>query len=645
MLERSLMHNIISPYVNSSLQQHGIRMASNPYYSRNLSNYNDEDPVNPFDRTVEIRRDAFLDGLLETYFTAVTVNRYSSPTDWTSPRTFSTYPTYPPSPNNSRFRHIPSESELFASTATFISHVGGFGFIIFLQTFFYLLWKFLVNLPAILRLIHFVCTHTNHIPTPFPRVIPIWPFVMSFDDTFLFPIHTYMPDQDDDTNHDDNESDPADTSPFDTIYGQTTPTQNSESFDDLPNLIPLGRNPLRFFSSFSVPRLSLFRDPHSTPRINTVSSSDSSSDYESASDYESDLSDFSDDFLRGARNRSRRRRVPSSPKPHRCALCGMRAHNIRSCNHPAIKACIALMKRNYSQGVIPPECPPVELEDSAAELEDSSAEQNPLPLTETGNSLPEGNCFLAEGGRNALDKAPCEPMLKAILLRLTNNFCINADHKNIEEWISELDIHALCAPSAKIIARAKPLEIRRAVHVLFNKFTYAIHPELPIHPEFSADDFHMLEGLEVPMTNNQRHPDFPPSHIFMPRTILNSPIPSTKLSVTRQIFRAVLTINTPKVEYAATIHGFTGSPSTSFACPICTESRSLHTAIATECNHLFCATCIATLIAKRRNSQTNGIPCPMCRANSDTFHTHSKLPDSDLAAIQKAIHFSTCPSD
>jgi hypothetical protein len=636
------MHNIISPYVNSSLQQHGIRMASNPYYSRNLSNYNDEDPVNPFDRTVEIRRDAFLDGLLETYFTAVTVNRYSSPTDWTSPRTFSTYPTYPPSLNNSRFRHIPSESELFASTATFISHIGGFGFIIFLQTFFYLLWKFLVNLPTILRLIHFVCTHTNHIPTPFPRVIPIWPFVMSFDDTFLFPIHTYMPYQDDDTNHDDNESDPADTSPFDTIYGQApTPihgssSNNRESFDDLPNLIPLGRNPIRFFSSFSVPRLSLFRDPHSTPRINTVSSSDSSSEYESASDYESELSDFSDDFLRGARNRSRRRRVPSSPKPHRCALCGMRAHNIRSCNHPAIKACIALMKRNYSNGATPIASPPVELEDSDAE---SPAEQNPIPS-------PEGTSFLAQGEGNAGDKVPCTPMLKAILLRLTNNFCINANYKNLEEWTTTVDIHALTAPSAKLVARAKPLEMRHAVHVLFDKLTYAIHPELPIHPEFSADDFHMLEELETQNQNqSQRHPEFFPTHIFMPRTILNSHIPSTDLSVTRQIFRAVLTINTAKILYAATLHAFTDTPCTSFACPICTESRPLHTAIVTECNHLFCATCIATLIAKRRNSQTNGIPCPMCRANSDTFHTHSKLPDSDLAAVQKAIHFSTCPSD
>lgn len=490
-----------------------------------------------------------------------------------------------------------------------------------LQTFFYLLWKFLVNLPTILRVVHFLCTHTNHIPTPFPRVIPIWPYVMSIDDTFLFPIHTYIPPDDDPTNDSADESNTAETSPLDPIYGQTP--NNRESFDDLPNLIPLGRNPIRLFSSFSVPRLSLFRDSNHTPRFN-----DSESDYESASDYESDLSDFSDDFLRGARNRHRHRRGHNSPKPHRCALCGMRAHNIRSCNHPAIKACIALMKRNYSQRVTPPACPP-------AELEESPAEQNPIPLT--------------EGGGHAGGSAPCEPMLKAILLRLTNNFCINAEHKNIEEWINGLDIHALSAPSSKIVAHAKPLEMRRAVHVLFDKFTYAIHPELPIHPDFSADDFHMLQDLE---TQPQTGPAFPPTHIFMPRTILNSHIPSSDLSVTRQIFRAVLTINTPKVIYAARIHELTDTPHdnttsqfTQFTCAICTECRPLDTAIATECNHLFCATCTATLIAKRRNSQTNGIPCPMCRANSDTFHTHSNLPDSDLAAVQKAIHFSTCPSE
>ena len=625
--------------------EHRTHMASTPYFSRNLSNYNDEDPLSPFDRTVEIRRDAFLDGLLEAYFTSITVNRYSSPTVWASPRAFPPYPSprtfppYPPSPNNSRFRHIPSESEFFAATSTFISHVGGFGFILFLQTFFYLLWKFLVNLPTILRVVHFLCTHTNHIPTPFPRVIPIWPYVMSFDDTFLFPIHTYIPDQDDTTTDNTDEPDNAEISPLDTIYGQTP--SNRESFDDLPNLIPLGRNPMRLFSSFSVPRLSLFRDTHSSTLT------DSTSEYESASDYESDFSDFSDDFLRGARNRYRHRRVPNSPKPHRCALCGMRAHNIRSCNHPAIKACIALMKRNYSQGEQPPACPPAELEDSVAESPtespvESPEEQNPIPS-------PEGTSFLAEGGRLAGDKAPCEPMLKAILLRLTNNFCINADHKNLEEWIKGIDIHTLSAPSSKIVARAKPLEMRRAMHVLFDKFTYAIHPELPIHPDFSADDFHMLEDLE---TQPQTGPTFPPTHIFMPRTILNSHIPSRDLSVTRQIFRAVLTINTPKVIYAARIHELTDTPHdnttsqfTQFTCAICTECRPLDTAIATECNHLFCATCTATLIAKRRNSQTNGIPCPMCRANSDTFHTHSNLPDSDLAAVQKAIHFSTCPSE
>ena len=329
-------------------------MSSTPYSSRNLtSNYNDEDLVSPFDRTVEIRREAFLDGLLETYFTPVTVNRYSSATVWAPPRAF---PPYPPSPNNSRFQYIPSESEFFATTTTFISHVGGFGFILMLQTFFYLLWKFLVNLPTILRVVHFLCTHTNHIPTPFPRVIPIWPFVMSIDDTFLFPIHTYISPDDDTTNDGADEPDTAETSPLDPIYGQTP--NNRESFDDLPNLIPLGRNPIRLFSSFSVPRLSLFRDSNHTLRFNNHISNDSESDYES------DLSDFSDDFLRGAINRRRHRRGHNSPKPHRCALCGMRAHNIRSCNHPAIKACIALMKRNYSQRGTPPAFPLAEREES-----------------------------------------------------------------------------------------------------------------------------------------------------------------------------------------------------------------------------------------------------------------------------------------
>ncbi len=618
-------------------------MPSPPYFSRNSSFQDDDDYVNPFDRTVDIRREAFLDGLLEAYFAPVTVSRYPSshalfhahPSTLPFPSR-NTFPTYSPSSNNSRFRHFPSEAEFFASTTAFISHAGGFGFVIFLQTFFFLLWKFLINLPTILRVIHFLCSHTNHIPTPFPRVIPIWPFIMSFDETFLFPIHTYIPYETTET----TENDTVDTSPFDPIYGQTpapidgSSSSNRDSFDDLPNLIPLGRNPIRLFSSFSVPRLSLFRDPEHSLRFNNQSSNDSTSEYESASEYESDLSDFSDDFLQGVRNRSRRRRVPDSPKPHRCALCGMRAHNIRSCNHPAIKACIALMKRNYLAGNETAECPPVELEDSVTE---SPAEQNPLPLTE-------GTSFLTGGGGNAEDCAPCEPMLKAILLRLTNNFCINADHKTIEEWTTSVNIHALSAPSAKIVARAKPLEMRRAVHVLFDKLTYAIHPELPIHPEFSADDFHMLEELEN-QTQTQRRPEFFPTYIFMPRTILNSHIPSKDLSVTRQIFRAVLTINTLKIQYAASIHGFTDDSHTSFACPICTESRPLATAITTDCNHLFCANCIAILIAKRRNSHTNGIPCPMCRANSDTFHTHSSLPDSDLAAIQRAIHFHTCPSE
>jgi hypothetical protein len=434
--------------------------------------------------------------------------------------------------------------------------------------------RFITHIKTFANIIYFLFSVSNQIPSFLPTVIPVWPVLIAYED-YLFNYSN--PAQDINTvfgldinHHADTDSD---TPTFRTpnilphinaqrrnaiIPGNIVPQYNSGRFS---GRIGSSRFERLFFASYYT-------------RI----------DDQSASDNDNEENDNEENDNEHNIYNSHQHTHYTLLATKKCTLCGLRRHNIRSCTHPAIDACVEEGKYLYIQ----------------AKLNTNEDTKNKM---------------------HTWRKTLSAPMMKAIFYRhsaiattdpdvSTMTAWYNKYNPNAGEWLNhhdwdwdsidncDSDFHNKYAlPVSVLITKSKSKKYLGAItHILFKY---------------------------IVLSEQEQSTDIQPPHALMPLHIINTPVFNKQLESAHTLNTAILTQSSMISTYDE------------IYCPICLEHTQTNNTIVTNCKHAFCIRCITLHITSRKTY--HHLSCAMCRENIQNIHIQNDVPEHYIEKLQKAI--------
>ena len=441
--------------------------------------------------------------------------------------------------------------------------------------------RFITHIKTFANIIYFLFSVSNQIPSFLPKVIPVWPFLIAYED-YLFNYSNPAQGINDfnivygiDPN--DNADTDADTEPdiptFRTLNIQSPITSMRRNAIIPGNIVP-PYNSGRFSGRIGSSRFErLFFASYYT-RIDDHSASDN--DNEENDDHNNNDNDNNNDNEHEHNIYNSHQYTLISSK--KCTLCGLRRHNIRSCTHPAIDACVKEGKYLYIQ----------------EKLNTNEDTKNKM---------------------HTWRKTLSVPMMKAIFFRhsaiatfdpyvSTMTEWYNKYNPNDEEWDwalidnCDIDFHNKYAlPPNILITKSKSKKYLTAItHILFKYIVFS---------------------------EENQPTDIQPPHALMPLHIINTPIFNKQLDSARTLNTAILTQSSMITAYDD-LH-----------CPICLEHTQKNNTVVTNCKHAFCIRCITLHIISRKTH--HHLSCAMCREKVQTIHIQNCVPENYIENLQKAI--------
>ena len=442
--------------------------------------------------------------------------------------------------------------------------------------------RFITHIKTFANIIYFLFSVSNQIPSFLPKVIPVWPFLIAYED-YLF-----------------NYSNPAqDINDFNLVYG-IDPNDNADTEPDIPTfrtqnilshinaqrrnaIIPGNIVPGNIVPQYNSGRFSGRIGSSRFERL-FFASYYTRIDDQSASDNDNEENDNEENDNEHNIYNSHQHTHYTLLATKKCTLCGLRRHNIRSCTHPAIDACVEEGKYLYIQ----------------AKLNTNEDTKNKM---------------------HTWRKTLSVPMMKAIFYRhsaiattdtyvSTMTAWYNKYNPNAGEWLNDhdwdwdsidncdSDFHNKYAlPLSVLITKSKSKKYLGAItHILFKY---------------------------IVLSEQEQSTDIQPPRALMPLHIINTPVFNKQLESARTLNTAILTQSSMISAYDE------------IYCPICLEQTQKNNTIVTNCKHAFCIRCITLHITSRKTY--HHLSCAMCREKVQTIHIQNCVPENYIENLQKAI--------
>jgi len=320
--------------------------------------------------------------------------------------------------------------------------------------------------------------------------------------------------------------------------------------------------------------------------------------------------------------------------PKKCDICGLFTHNVRQCNHPAIKKIFQEGIYCYSTNYF------IQSTSSTSNSENNTNTNNrphtrlfttlhkkytnkPLPIVKSiSNHSNPAHIWLYNLSIN---------MAKTLFLRYLDPSTIDHSIQTIKQWMQKSNQYNNKNkgynkfPQPQIVTHSNS---KKNVLYATNKLFH-----------YLATSPNHISDLNLDIENNVHQYT---SFTIVPLRIAHKQI-NTQLFNNTKILHIPITINKHITEHIHNENKQTRQESTlSYTpCTICLESINQNECIVTNCSHIFCTDCIALHIVNRPSTLFNKHNCAMCRQEIKQLFIHPYLPTDKLTLLQSAIIFGT----
>lgn len=327
--------------------------------------------------------------------------------------------------------------------------------------------------------------------------------------------------------------------------------------------------------------------------------------------------------------------------PKKCDICGLFTHNVRQCNHPAIKKIFQEGIYCYATNFFLQS--PSSISDDGNNNKTDKTDNNnnnnnrphtrlltklnqkysnkPLPVTKSiSNHSNPAHIWLYNLSIN---------MAKTLFIRYLDPSTIDHSIETIKQWILKSNQYNTNNkgynkfPQPQIITHSNSKKnVLYAINKLFN---------------YIATSPNHISDLNLDIENNVHQYT---SFTLIPLRIAHRQINTLAFNNTK-ILHIPITISKHITEHIHNERKQSINETSYTPCTICLESINPNECVVTDCSHIFCIECITLHIVNRPSNLFNKHNCAMCRKEIKQFFIHPYLPSNKLSLLQSAIIFGT----